>query len=220
MHKIDRVRLQPGGGAIVLVEDERTAHAMARSPGLSTVVAVARVLNARRLLAARYASKGEIRYAAAAPLPTFLLDAVTRAGAAVSDSTGEHLRVPAMPAGVSATVDQAFLELAHQLRTHLQAADMLAALRELEGRRRATALDRDANPAGYWTAVFELAALAGELSRSRGGRWIETTDAPVPFAIKFAGGELAHPTKLAQQIVEGSEPIETLATASVTADSP
>ena len=50
VHKIDRIRPQPGGGGIVLVEDERNVPAMARVPGLSTVNAVARVLNARRAL--------------------------------------------------------------------------------------------------------------------------------------------------------------------------
>jgi len=60
--------------------------------------------------------------------------------------------------------------------------------------------------------VFELAALAGELSRSRGGRWIETTEMPVPFAIKFADGGLANPAKLAQKIVEGGDPVESMAT--------
>jgi hypothetical protein len=48
-------------------------------------------------------------------------------------------------------------------------------------------------------------ALAGELSRTKGGRWVETDETPVPFALKFPKGELAHPAKLAQKIVEGDE---------------
>jgi hypothetical protein len=52
--------------------------------------------------------------------------------------------------------------------------------------------------------VFEL---AGE----RGGRWIETRDTPVPFAIKLASGDLAVPSKLAQRIVEGETVEESLA---------
>ena len=42
VHKIDRIRPQPGGGAIVLVEDERTVGQMSRVPSLSTIIAVAR----------------------------------------------------------------------------------------------------------------------------------------------------------------------------------
>lgn len=205
VHKIDRVRPQPDGSAIVLIEDERNAAAMSRVPGLSVLVAIARILNARRLLDARYGGKGEIRYACRVTPPGPLLDAINRAGAATSDATGETVVVPAMPAGISSIVDQAFAELAHGVRTGVGAHDMVTALRKTEANRRKSALDRDANPAAYWTAVFELAALAGELSRQRGGRWVETTELPVPFAIKFPSGELAMPAKLAQRIVEGSE---------------
>jgi hypothetical protein len=203
LHKIDRIRPQPGGGAIVLVEDERSAAAMARVPSLSTLIGIARVLNARRALEARYAGKGAIHYAAGALPPAPLLEAVTRAGAHVTDAAGERVVMPASPAGIVAIVDHAFTELAHHVRTHQQAPDMTTALRALEAARRARPLDRDRDPAAYWTAVLELAALAGELSRPRGGRWIETTELPVPFALRLGPGELAMPTKLAQQVVEG-----------------
>jgi hypothetical protein len=213
VHKIDRVRPQPNGGAIVLVEDERNAAAMARTPGLSTLVAIARILNARRLLDARYGGKGEIRYATSASPPTALTDAITRAGASIADRTGENVTYVGMPGAVAATVDLAFSELAHYMRSTVGAQTAADALRVLEGRRRkATPLDRDENPAGYWTAVFELAALAGEVARPRGGRWVDTKDTPVPFAIKFAEGGLAMPVKLAMQIVEGGEPLESLVT--------
>lgn len=210
VHKIDRVRPQPGGGAIVLVEDDRNAPAMARLPALSTLVAIARVLNARRLLDARYGGTGEIRYAALASPPPFLVDAIIRAGGSIADRSGERVIVPPSPASVDAIADSAFAELAHHTRTSIGAATIVDALRASETRRRKTPLDRDANPVGYWTAVFELAALAGELSRARGGRWVGTAEMPVPFALKFPKGELAMPAKLAQQIVEGSAPAESL----------
>jgi len=212
VHKIDRIRPLPGGRALVLVEDERTAAAMGRVPGLSTVIAVARVLNARRALDAKYGGRGEVRYAAAALVPSFLSDAITRAGASITDASGDRVIVPAAPGAVASVIDQAFVELAHHVRTNAGAATVIAALRSVEASRRKAPLDREQHPATYWPAVFELAALAGELSRPRGGRWIETTDLPVPFAIKFATGELAMPHKLAQRIVEGHEPDESLAT--------
>ena len=212
VHKIDRIRPLPGGGAIVLVEDERKAAAMLRVPSLSVLIAIARILNARRVLEARYGGKGELRYAAAATPPSPLLDAIIRAGAAVSDAGGERVTVPAAPAALSAVVDHAFAELAHHARTSSMSTDVGAALRAAEAARRKAPLDREANPAGYWTAVFELAALAGELSRSKGGRWVETTEMPVPFAIRFPGGEVAAPAKLAQRIVEGGDPLESMAT--------
>jgi hypothetical protein len=212
VHKIDRIRPQPGGGAIVLVEDDRKAAAMARVPSASALIAIARVLNARRVLASRYGGKGEVRYAAAASPPPPMVEAITRAGASVCDAAGERVIVPASPAALSAVVDAAFAELAHHVRTSALATDVGAALRAAEAARRKAPLDREASPAAYWTAVFELAALAGELSRPRGGRWIESEEMPVPFAIRFPGGQLAAPAKLAQRIVEGGDPLESMAT--------
>jgi hypothetical protein len=211
VHKIDRIRPQPGGGAIVLVEDARSAAQMSRLPSLSTVIAVARVLNARRVIETRYAGKGEVRYAANASLPSFLFDAVVRAGAGTSDRTGETLIGPPQPANVEPIVDVAFLELAHYTRGNVGVPDMATALKTVEANRRKAPLGRDTHPALYWPAVFELAALAGELSRPRGGRWVETHELPVPFAIKLASGDLAIPTRLAQQIVEGESAEESLA---------
>lgn len=209
--KIDRIRPQPGGSAIVLIEDERNAAAMARIPSLSTLIATARILDARRVLELRYRGTGEIRYAAASSPPMFLAEAITRAGAHLADRTGDRITYPAAPAGVSSTIDLAFADLAHHVRTSIGQVTVSAALRTTEERYRRAPIDLDANPAGYWTAVFELTALAGELSRPRGGRWIETTDMPVPFAIRLATGELAKPSKLAQRIAAGQEAIESLA---------
>jgi len=211
VHKIDRIRPQPEGGAIVLVEDERSVAAMSRVPALSTIIAIARVLNARRVLATKYGGKGEVRYAANAALPSFLFDAVVRAGAGTSDRTGDKLVFSAQPASVAAIIDVEFLELAHGTRGNVGVPDMITALRTVEANRRKAPLDRERHPALYWPAVFELASLAGELARPRGGRWIETTDMPVPFAIKLATGDLAMPSKLAQRIVEGESIEESLA---------
>ncbi len=205
---------QANGGAIVLVEDERNIGAMSVVPSLSVVVAIARVLNAKRALELKFDGKGEVRYAAGPSLPDFMLDAVTRAGASSCDRDGETIRFPAQPGAVAAVVDQAFNALAYHLRASVGAADLPGALRTLEARRGKAVIDRETHPAQYWTAVLELAALAGEVSRPRGGRWIDTKDMPVPFAIKFPEGQLAMPAKLAMQIVEGTAQ-ESLATSDV-----
>ena len=205
---------QPNGGAIVLVEDERNLGAMSVVPSMSILMAVARVLNAKRVLEVKFDGKGEIRYAAGPALPDFLLDAVTRAGAASCDRSGDTIKVPAQPASVAATIDQAFAALAYHLRASVGAADLPGALKTLETRRGKAVLDKEADPAKYWMAVLELAALAGEISRPRGGRWIDTKDMPVPYAIKFPEGQLAMPAKLAMQIVEGTAE-ESLSTSDV-----
>lgn len=178
---------------------------MQRLPSLTTLIAIARILNAKKALDVKFSGKGELRYAVGMQPPLFLSDAITRAGASIVDSTGEKVLMPASPGGLSSIIDTAFAELAHQVRGNIGAADMLTALRKTQDQRRKSPLDREANPALYWTAVFELTALAGELSRNKGGRWVETDETPVPFALKFPKGEIAHPAKLAQKIVEGDE---------------
>lgn len=214
LHKVDRVKPQQNGSAIILVEDERNLGAMSVVPSISVLMAVAKILNAKRALELKFDGKGEVRYCAGPSLPDFLLDAVTRAGAASCDRNGETIKVPAQPASVSASIDQAFAGLAYHLRASVGAADLPGALRTLETRRSKAPLEREDNPAGYWTAVLELAALAGEVSRARNGRWIDTKDMPLPFAIKFPEGQLARPAVLAIQIVEGTAS-ESLSTSDV-----
>jgi hypothetical protein len=196
VHKVDRIRPQPNGGAIILIEDERGVPGMSRVPALSTLIAIARVLDAKQVLEAKYGGKGEVRYAPAAFLPGFMSEAIARAGGHIADRTGDNIVQMAQPASVSAIVD---------------AADLATTLRHVEADRRKAPMDQD-NPL-YWPAVFELASLAGEMSRARGGRWIEIKEMPVPFALKFPEGTaLAHPTTLARKIVEGSDTEGSLAT--------
>lgn len=206
VHKLDRVRPQPNGGAIILIEDARTPAQMQRVPALSTLVAIARVIGGKRALEAKFDGKGEVRYAAAATLPSFLSEAIARAGGAVADSDGTHVIVPPQPSGLAALIDVAFSELAHHVRGTIGVQDLTAALAKVEGQRRGTKIDRDQEPEKYWVAVLELAALAGELARNKGGRWIDTRELPLPFALKFPDGGIAHPTTVAQQLIDGTEP--------------
>jgi hypothetical protein len=206
VHKIDRIRPQADGRVIILIEDERNAAGMSLNPPLSTLVAVARILNARRVLAGKFNNKGEVRYATSASPPSFMLEAIARSGAAVSNGKGERVIVPAVATGsIAPYIDDAFVQLAHQAKADIGAPDLAAALRMLEVARKTAPLDRDANPTAYWRAVLELAAVGGELARRRGGRWIDTADSPIPFALRYPDGTLAHPARLAAQIVEGHE---------------
>ncbi len=212
LHKLDRVANKQGGGAIIFIEDERTGTQQQRVPSLSTLIAIARVLSAHRALDAKFEGKGEVRYVSSAVMPSFLSEAITRAGSSIAERNGDLIVIPAQPAGVAALIDVAFSDLAHHARGGVGNVDLAVALRQTEKRRRVAPLDRDAQPEQYWTAVLELAALAGEVSRGRGGRWVDTRDLPLPFALKFAEGALAHPTVVAQKIVEGGGDDDTLTT--------
>ena len=205
LHKLDKVRPQPNGGAIVIIEDERTAGNMQRVPSLSTLVAIARVLSGFRVLDAKFGGKGEVRYATWANVPSSLSDAITRAGGSIATGDGATVRIPAQRASVEATIDVAFAELATHVRGVLGISELDKALERLEAQRRASPLDKDAQPEKYWTAVLELAALAGEQSRRKNGRWIDTKDMPLPFAIRYPEGALSRPTQVAEKIVSGAE---------------
>ncbi len=203
VHKLDKAKPLPGGGAIVLVLDERNLGQIERIPSLSTLVAVARILAAKRALEVKFEGKGEVRYAVTARVPGWFSDVIVKAGAAVASPDGDQVAIPGRPGGIDATVDVAFTELAHYTKNALGISDMAAALKHLETRRRAAPLDKDAKPEQYWPAVFELAAIAAERARPRGARWITTRDLPVPFALKIGDSGLAKPTVAAQEIVEG-----------------
>jgi hypothetical protein len=208
VHKVDKIKPLPHGGAVVVLDDERNASQMQRVPSLSTLIAIARILAAKRLLAIKFDGKGEVRYATNTLVPSFLSETVARAGAALTERDGEKILMPAAPSGVSALIDVGFSELAHHARGTVGIVDIGAALKHIEGRRRASPVDRDKQPEVYWPAVFELSALAGEQSRARGGRWVETTELPVPFALKFPDGQIARPTDVAQKIVEGKDELD------------
>ncbi len=205
LHKLDKVRPQPNGSAIVIIEDERTAGNMQRVPSLSTLVAIARVLSGFRALDAKFGGKGEVRYATWANVPSFLQEAISRAGGSIASGDGATVRIPASRASVEATIDVAFAELASHVRGVLGISDLDKALEKVEAQRRASPTDKDANPERYWTSVLEIAALAGEQARRKNGRWIDTKEMPLPFALRFPDGAIARPTHVAEKIVSGKE---------------
>jgi hypothetical protein len=210
LHKIDRIKPMANGGATVFIEDERTPPQIQRMQSVSTLIAVARVLNAKQALDAKYGGKGEIRYMVAAGAPSFLVEAVARAGSHVVDRDRDKVEMAAQPASVDALVDVAFSELAHSVKVNLDAPDIAAALTKLEQQRRKSPLDRETQSHLYWPAVFELGALAGETSRRHLARWVEAREMPVPFVLRLGDQGVARPLSVAQKIVEGAavdEPI-------------
>jgi hypothetical protein len=106
-------------------------------------------------------------------------------------------------------IDEAFATLAARAAARVGSRDPAMALRMLEDQTLAAppVRDDDAGEVSYWTRILELAALAGELLRTRfGGRWVQTASAALPFAFQLGGGAggiaEVYPTNRAHKLVD------------------
>ena len=196
---------RPGadGAARLVVRDDRPARDVIEAVPVSTVIAIARVLRARRVLAERHGGKGTVIYATATPMepPAFLIDAVTAAGGIVFDGARE--RVAAAPRVLTLQLDAAFLDLATVVRRRTKARTFADAIELREHELRLRPVDA-ADPGARWIAIAELAALAGEVVRERrAGRWLDDGAQRFPLALDLGKGLRLAPGALAQAIVEG-----------------
>lgn len=201
LDKLAVAKPRADGTATLVVRDDRSRDRMLETKHLSIVVAISRVARARHALAERYASRGAIVYVTSSTPPAFVVDAVTAAGGVVFDGAREH--VARSPLATTMQLDAAFCDLASVVRRRLDARTFGDALDTLERDLRRERPERT-DVAAWWTAIIELAALAGELVReTRAGRWVEAPAQRLPLALDLGKGELLFPGKLAQTIVEG-----------------
>jgi hypothetical protein len=200
---LDRLAVaRPGadGAARLVVRDDRPARDVIEVVPVSTVIAIARVIRARRVLAERHAGIGTVIYAAADP-PAFLVDAVTAAGGVVFDGARE--RIAAAPRVLTMQLDAAFLDLATAVRRRVRARTFTDAIELREHELRLRPVDA-ADAGARWIAIAELAALAGEVVRERrAARWIDDGAHRFPLALDLGKGARLAPGGKAQEIVEG-----------------
>ncbi len=190
--------------------DHRSADEIEATPELSVLFALARVINAREHLRERGESAAGVRYVLerAIVVPARLREALAAAGAIVDLAGQPDDASPAPdPAAVATLADAAFRALAARASARIGSRDPAMALTMLEAQTRAAPIARRDDETAYWTRVLELAALVGELMRTRlGGRWVETTQSVVPFAFQLdsasAGIAEMFPTNRAQRFLE------------------
>jgi hypothetical protein len=176
LDKLAVAKRLPDGRARLVAVDERTSDAITEARHLSTVVAIARVTRGRFAIRERHDDHGILIYTVREVPPVFLVDAVTAAG-----------------------------DLASGVRRRLKVASIGDALDVLEHHLRRKPIAKD-DPVAMWTAVCELAALAGELIRAeRPARWITVAGERFPLGLDLGKGEVAFPDKLAQAIALGGE---------------
>lgn len=190
---------------VAVQTDHRSSDEIEAEPELSALLAMARVVNARTHLADSGQLGGVVHYVVAHEPPAVLRDALAVTGAVLElpDRTREQLG-PMSDDAAAALADLHFAALARRAAARIGTRDLAIALRMLEQQTFAAAPERD-DEAAYWRRVLELAALAGELLRTKfpGSRWIVSDRAVVPFGFQLpTGAAIMFPTNRAQRVIE------------------
>jgi hypothetical protein len=201
-----------GGRHVAVQTDHRSAHEIEDEPELSALFAMTRVLNARSHFG-RDPAETTVHYATACEPPPVLREALTAVGATLeridhASAAGATLEPLGEPSESEASelADLCFRELARKAAIRVGSRDVAMALRMLEDQILADPPPRE-DEARYWQRVMELAALTGELLRTRYpgvGCWVQTDRAVVPFGFQLAAGgaTVMFPTNRAQRVIE------------------
>lgn len=199
--KLSAAKPRADGSQMLVIRDDRARDQIAETKHLSVVVAIARIVVARSALAQKFGGRGSVVYMTSEAPPEFLVDAVTAAGGSIFDGTRTHSASSPLPTSVQ--LDAAFCDLASVVRRRLDARSFSAGLELLEFHLR-RALPARTEVERWWTAMFELVAIAGEVIReTRAARWTEAPAERLPFGLDLGKGVLLHPGKLAHTILEG-----------------
>ena len=206
LHKIDVTASTPNGPLYVQT-DHRSADEIAAEPEISTLFALTRILLARAYGAKQPGPAPTIVYASIGEVPDFLIEVLASAGArlTVGDST-EHRELAAVDIAPATLADRAFAGLAARVQRRVGLTDPAAALKALETETLAEPPDAEDDEITYWTRVLELAAVVAEVIRARrGGHWIESESAEIPFGFDCPNAGTLLPTNRAQRFIEDGE---------------
>lgn len=192
---------RPDGRATLVIRDERTTTAMREVRALSTVIAISRVIRARAAIDKLHDGRGIVIYACAEVPPAFLVDAASAAGGVVFAAGREHVNRAALATTVQ--LDAAFVDLATSVRRRFKVGNAGDALDVLEHHLRRRPIAQD-EVVAWWSMMFELVALAGELVRAdRPARWIAAPDHRLPLGLDLGAAGTVIPGAMAQTLLEG-----------------
>ena len=187
---LDKIDVVTGGPTTFVQTDHRSRDEMEATPEITTLFALTRVLNPQQH-AERQGLDGPVVYVTShADLPDCLREALAVTGAQHRvGATGEGRTYPAGDATADDVADDAFRALAARVSRRVGLTDMATVLRALEAETLADPPSQEDDEAGYWTRVFELAAVTCEIVRARsGGQWEIHHHADVPFGFATARG--------------------------------
>jgi len=194
---------QAVGRPVAIQTDHRSPDEIEAEPELSTLFAMARVLNARGHLAEDGHPDAAVHYVLPAGAPPLLVDALTAVGATLERTHTQPLGPPSREA-IAGIADRAFGDLARRAARRIGTRDLAMALRMLEGQTFADPPERSDEPL-YWQRVLELAALAGELLRAKYPHalgWVQSDRSIMPFGFGIDASTIMFPTNRAQRVIE------------------
>jgi hypothetical protein len=206
LHKIDVTASTPNGPLYVQT-DHRSADEIAAEPEISTLFALTRILLARAHGAKQPGPAPTIVYASIGEVPDFLVEVLASAGARLTvGDTKEHRELAAVDIAPATLADRAFAALAARVQRRVGLGDPAVALKALEAETLADPPDAEEDEISYWTRVLELAAVVAEIIRARrGGHWIESEAADIPFGFECPNAGIILPTNRAQRLIEDGE---------------
>jgi hypothetical protein len=164
--------------------DHRAPEEMEQDPELSTLFALVRVLNPKRMAGAG-SPEAVVLYAAQHRPPEFLRRAIRAAGGLLtlgSSSQTEPDEGGAPP--LEEVLGSAFTNLARAVAAEHNVAVDPSGLEVVERALAGAAGNPEEDELAYWSAVVKLGGFAGEVIRaSNGGRWVVVESGTLPFAL-------------------------------------
>ena len=169
-----------------VLTDHREPAEISAERELSILYALTRV-TAAKVMGAREGG-ADVTYVCAAAPPDFLREAVASAGASLT--VGVQASTPPHPTrAVGELADAAFRGLARRVAEREGVAVDAALLQRLEDATLHSPPQKDEDEPAFWARTLELAAVCGELLRTKtGGQWTESTDMNGLFPFAFTAG--------------------------------
>jgi hypothetical protein len=184
LDRADIVTRGPDGRSQYVQTDHRSAAEIAAEPELSTVFALIRVLNPKRL-----GKPGDpepvVIYGAMEEPPEFLRRAIRAAGGLIAVGLGSQ---PATETGqrppLAEITATAFADLARVVVAEYRVKLTPDGVQKVEEALAGSVGDPEEDEIGYWSAVVKLGAFAGEVIRAaNSGRWEVVEHGTLPFAL-------------------------------------
>jgi hypothetical protein len=174
------------GRAGYVLTDHREAADIAVEPELSVLFALTR-LSAAKTMGEREGG-ADVTYVCRAIPPPFLREAVSSAGGQLTADSGSPLP-PWSTRPLGDIADEAFRRLAKRVAARHAVGLDPSLLTRLEDETLQSPPKQDDDEHAYWARALELAAVCGELLRTKtGGRWTEAADRNGLFPFAFTAG--------------------------------